>query len=459
MRTLLVCGIDDEIQRISDIFAGQIKGMELVTTNTEEEALSHLADKNNDFGIMILHVECKSLDPASVYKKTFSLKPEMKFLFLGAQNFIKGRMPSSIYEDNPANNSLFSPYKPNDFVEAFRPYVKEIIKKETVIIDAEEVDRSHYIPMKIKNFYRFRVLPYDGFLELSQKKFIRVIKADQEFSLVSIQKYAKKGIKYIWLKKEEHLIYLENRVDELMELLENAKNPVEIMRIQMDAVALIHEHVNAIGVSEKLEDLCWIIIKKGMALVEGFKTFQDFFKDLPLEYHDLSEKAILCMYVSFFTLRNQKWESELPRHKVGLASILHDSMMENEDLCLVFSDVDFELEGFSEADIANYKEHTKKAADIAKLFHTFFEVDFIINQHHELPNGDGYPHGLYNNQISGLTAIFIVASNFSNQLLINNGTLDENHLNNTLKLIRNYYFEGQFLETAKTISSFFIKQP
>ena len=118
----------------------------------------------------------------------------------------------------------------------------------------------------------------------------------------------------------------------------------------MDSVALIHEHINAIGVNEKVEDLCWCVIRKGMALVEHFKTFDAFFREFPLEYYDISEKAILTMYLSFFTLRKQKWESELPRHKIGLASIIHDSMLDNDNLSLVFSDIDFEIESYSEID-------------------------------------------------------------------------------------------------------------
>ena len=49
----------------------------------------------------------------------------------------------------------------------------------------------------------------------------------------------------------------------------------------------------------------------------------------------------------------------------------------------------------------------------------FNEVKRIISEHHELPNGKGYPRGLTATQVSPLSALFIVAHQIANCLYRN----------------------------------------
>jgi hypothetical protein len=44
-------------------------------------------------------------------------------------------------------------------------------------------------------------------------------------------------------------------------------------------------------------------------------------------------------------------------------------------------------------------------------------VDIIVQQHHERPNGSGFPRGLLFNYISPLSSLFIVAHDLTQEIL------------------------------------------
>ena len=46
-------------------------------------------------------------------------------------------------------------------------------------------------------------------------------------------------------------------------------------------------------------------------------------------------------------------------------------------------------------------------------------MDTIVLQHHELPDGSGFPRGLYHHQISPLACVFIVAQDLLDFYLAN----------------------------------------
>jgi response regulator RpfG family c-di-GMP phosphodiesterase len=46
------------------------------------------------------------------------------------------------------------------------------------------------------------------------------------------------------------------------------------------------------------------------------------------------------------------------------------------------------------------------------------DVDIVVLQHHERPDGTGFPRGLHSHQISPLASVFIVAHDILDQILM-----------------------------------------
>lgn len=64
------------------------------------------------------------------------------------------------------------------------------------------------------------------------------------------------------------------------------------------------------------------------------------------------------------------------------------------------------------------RNHPSAAAELARQLRQLpADVDTIVLQHHEQPDGSGFPRGLFSHQISPLACVFIVAQDLLNHFL------------------------------------------
>lgn len=88
--------------------------------------------------------------------------------------------------------------------------------------------------------------------------------------------------------------------------------------------------------------------------------------------------------------------------KLTMAAMLHDATIAGKE----FEDTN----NFKEE---NWRDHPLKTAEMARrLPGVLNDVDHIILQHHERPDGKGFPRGLFGHQIAPLSAVFILAHEF-----------------------------------------------
>lgn len=130
----------------------------------------------------------------------------------------------------------------------------------------------------------------------------------------------------------------------------------------------------------------------------------------------ISNHSMLLAHLSCALAAEMEWKSETTYHKLTLASFLHDITLANEDLARLNSMKELgarllaDPKAFTAEEIAAFKQHPAKSAEVAKQFDEVPpDVDVILLQHHERPDGSGFPRGLTHTWISPLTAVFIVA--------------------------------------------------
>ena len=105
-----------------------------------------------------------------------------------------------------------------------------------------------------------------------------------------------------------------------------------------------------------------------------------------------------------------EWGSEGTFHKLSLAAFLHDITLDNHKLAQCNSLMEVEAGGFTKQEMGEFKTHTIKAAEIASTFQEVPpDVDVIIAQHHERPDGTGFPRKLMSSYIAPLSCVFIIA--------------------------------------------------
>lgn len=450
MKVLFITENKDIARVFIKIFQTNLVKFTLDCVLNFDEGIEYL--KNNKTPMFTIVDTSIKEELSDIFIRVSQLTDKRPVILIASEGGEKQNLPIDFFSVNSANGVIKRPLNMTQAMNVFRAVLKgihdDMIREQTVDIKKEDC-----IPIKIRNFYRFKKMKYDVFLELSETKFVKVINKNEEFFPSLIDKFVRKGVKFLYLEKKEHLQFIETSIDSLLRIFKTAKlAPENIFLAQINATSIIHEHIRTIGVSDKIVVLAKKVISSTSKNYDQFKSVKEMLKCFPFKEKDLPEQAILTSYLSEALLRALGWSSDMSKMKLGLASILHDAPLSNDDLIKISSLEDPNLAMFTEDEQEEYRTHTLKAAQLALDFPGFSEVDFIIAQHHELPSGKGFPRKLNSNQITALSCVFIVVNNFVAEL--SQKGISRSSVDRILDSFSTLYNEGNFKAPIKSLKDF-----
>ncbi|MFG1493142.1 hypothetical protein [Halobacteriovorax sp. ZH4_bin.1] len=449
MKALYICDEKDEWGYIRDSFSNCFPNIQLHCAISGDDAIDLLSFEG-PFAMIIIEVSLKNEDPSQLAGKILSITGQRPFIFIGMEAMIKQRIPDALYARSESSSALLRPIEEEDFIAAVNKALAWV-KSEDFGSSIEEFEEEDLLPMKIRGFYLFDTIAYDVYLELTQTKYTKIISANKKYSHSTIHSYARKNIKVLYLKKNDYLKFLEEGIENLLKTFESRKKlqDSEVIENQIKAVLLIHQYVKTVGVSENVIKLCDEVILCSRDIILENKKYRNVLSLFPKGPFDVATQSIMTLYLSHFILQALGWASETSKKKLGLASLLYDSMLDNEDLASIQSLEDPQLKMFKESEQENYRIHPLKAAEIAQHFTGYPEADFVVAQHHEKPKGDGFPNKLSTNKLTAHSCAFILANNYILKLCTSTG--GKKNLLNIFREIKEVYNQGNFKDPLNAL--------
>ncbi len=444
MKALYVCDDKEEWNFIRNLFASHFPKVELVCVIDGADAMEYISYEG-PFAVILIEAALKEENPSKITKNLLSVAGERPVIFIGEKVHVNDRIDADLYETSEMNHIILKPIE----IPTFKEKVKKAIewaKNEEFEKSIEEIEKEELLPMKLRNFYLFDSVPYDVFLELTSTKYIKIISANKRYVHSEINAYAKKNIKYLYLRKNEYLKFLEDGIEKLLTIFDSNQRlgAKKTISNQIRSILIIHQYVQTVGVSDSLTKLCDAVISSTRDVILEHKKFKNILQFFPTAHADLAEQAIMTLYLSESILTALGWASETSRKKLGLASLLYDSMLKNDDLSKITSLEDPSLPMFTETEQIEFRDHPLKAAEIARQFSAYPDADFIVAQHHERPKGDGFPSKLSTNRLTAHSCTFILANNFITKLC--NSGKEQGALLNIFREVKIVYNQGNFKE-------------
>ena len=298
--------------------------------------------------------------------------------------------------------------KKNLLDEITKPYIYDGVQK--VIESFSNLDKveegltkndSPYINIGLDLLLRSKILPCPLFVKLSSGKILKMLNEGEQFTSEEYDKYSTKGVEYLLIEKEQGQKYIEAICDDVMKILED-KTTSEESKV-FDAHSIIMKTVSQLGLSETVVKAA----SRGVDFaLHFFQDNQDFKK---LEKHIfqasgnyLTKHSVALSFIAAAILKNSTWNSPETRNKLVLAGFLHDATIRTTN---------FNESYFSDDnDLLSLKEHPTEVLDlINKVKNLPPDLDRILLEHHERPDGSGYPRKLSASQIHPLSSVFILA--------------------------------------------------
>ncbi len=456
MKILAISENSAELEQLSRILRNQFKDVEVILARTKEEAMDH-ASVNGPFGFFALDVEAKDYDPDELGKDLIEFTGQRPLVFIGQQSFINDRITQELYQSNEYNESILKPFEREDFKDDLLNKVGSALnfaKQEEFAASIQDIQPEEFIPMKIKGFYLYKSFPYDIYMEIVRGKYIKILSADKPYTINTLVTYAKKNVKWLHIKKDDQLAYLEEETKKCIKAIKKAPPKSEdTILVALRSITLIHQSLLAIGVTPDVLNLTGLLAETIIEVVKKEPEIRNIYSKYPKIYSGIASKSLLTALTATSIVNRMGWDSVTTMTKLCVASILMDFTLTEEEMTHINSHLSPELDKFSEEDIESFLQHPLKAAEIAQQFTIFPDVDYLIENHHETPNRKGFPNRPNHSKLTVLSAVFNVSQYIAAE--IDGKPIKKDLLLKSMKSISKDYYHGNFRDTLKTLKAMY----
>lgn len=313
------------------------------------------------------------------------------------------------------SKNLFNKYLPKD-----DPRLSEILENaiKSTIEELKEEGNKLFNLVSIERILEYNYVNCDVFLKLSDAKYVKIIKATEFYSRDIIENYIKKGVKYLYVRLEDYMVFTEYIYKNIRSkfkmssksLKDNVENGIEALSVVKEVIRSFKIDKETMQIITETADQCMSSIKSYSKL----KDLLDIFIDTKgyLQGH-----SILLSYVTNLISLRMSWFSPLTLQKLSLAALLHDLTLSDERLARVNDLSELTYDKFTIKEMNIVKKHPQNMIEILSEIKDFPpDVTSIILTHHEKLDGSGFPRGLQSNQFSQIGALFIIAEDFVNRI-------------------------------------------
>ena len=309
---------------------------------------------------------------------------------------------------------------PNNLVE-----VAKAAFEETAYLNTEE-----YCRIDVKFLSILDGINKNIFIRIGNDKYIKIFNEDDNTGLVDIKKYQAKGISYLYLTRETAL-WVINQIQNQIDIFLKFNNFKFVLRGASDTpekrfeqkILRINDEVH---IDKEFRDSISKTIEKIRAAVEKeakIETILRSLNDKPDHHAFFMQKLNLTSIVACVLAKKLDWISKTTMDKLVYAAVLCDiTLVVKPNLLKIKNLQEFESikHTLSEDEQKIFLSHPRDAAQLIKRYFAGAptDTDALAFQHHELPDGSGFPGGLRAEKISPLSALFIVANDFAYYFLL-----------------------------------------
>lgn len=286
------------------------------------------------------------------------------------------------------------------------------------------------------------------FIQIGDGRVVKLTNQDPDFHEV-LHRYASRGLEDVYVSKADFQLFIRGIKERSLanKLFDpQTVNYEDKMKQLNGCYNLLREQFTKLGVCEEAIELAKEVSVEVMALVGEnpnlFKLLTQFKNKCNQAFLD----SLFTSYITCAMIDQFPWKSTAIKEKTSLASIMCDILLDPEDLIEMKKEVT--PDKLSEK-IFKHPDDTvallsRKSNIIAR------ETLSIIEQHHERPEGKGYPRGLKHQSISPLSAIYIVASDFVE--LMNKNQFDYSKRDEILEILSERFKQGAYQKAFIALS-------
>jgi response regulator RpfG family c-di-GMP phosphodiesterase len=356
--------------------------------------------------------------------------------------------PSEVADTYNINHIFFNIVKPDVFggIEQLRTRLNS---------DSEEnksLEHS-YIPISVDILYLLGKTPADIYIKMTENKYLKCLEGNTEFTLEEKTKYQKKTTNPLYCIKANKLPNSQSIITEAVKKIMQ-KNDLPLSERMEIVHAQLTDLIKFTGMSPELSEAVKENVTQTVNFIMKTALLHDFWNKLNLKGEYPSKLYTLHSMLAAVISKKLQWNTETTLFKLTMAAFFQDITLESVALMKLYDHDDFlaHQANFDRHEIKSYLEHPQKTIElIASIKNIPPDIDKIILEHHETPDGMGFPRKIGAKNLGPLSCTFILSGIFARYIL-EEGTNFE--LQNFVQFIENRgYSKGNFKATFDIIKS------
>jgi len=299
----------------------------------------------------------------------------------------------------------------------------------------------------------------DFFLRLAPGHYTNLIQGKDLCGAAEANRYfQQRGINFLYARKTDFDRLMAFQSEELDLLFKDSEaEPERMLAIAEDKLEIVHNVVNQLGFTPQVQELTKKTVELALKAVGASPQLSVILKKMQMQQgRYIASHSLMLAEIACAVAHRIGWNSATTFLKLSLASFIHDLPLNDNRLARLNKLEEVSAKnGFTPAEAQSVKMHPFHAAELSRLLDQLpADVDTLLTQHHERPDGSGFPRGLHHHQISPLACIFIVAHDLLDFFLEYEGTNPAtNKLEAFLFQMESQYDAGIFRKVAKSLAT------
>lgn len=315
--------------------------------------------------------------------------------------------------DHPSDHPEFDVDQFFGYIE--KPFTDESIQEAINKLLPKQAleDTGEYVPISTTHLLTLRTMKSPLFIRLSDRKFVKAHASGVDFTKEEKEKYQTKGILHLYVARDQYPDFiLEYKKTVLSKFVLSDFKPSEKIEYLAGDVEVVNQAAQLFGWNQEVISIANLNIDKVFYLTQKSKEFKSALSTLVSHTDSRLALHSILLSMAFAGVASHLKLTEEDLLKLTAAAILHDMSFDEDffaekiNMLPVLNEEEFK----NNPEIIRLKQHPSDTAQkIRQVTLLPITVDRIIAQHHERPDGSGFPMGLQNDGIEYLARIFIIA--------------------------------------------------
>jgi len=439
--------VADDLEDVRDIIVMMIEAeldVEVLEASDGQEAIEIL-QQNPDICVIISDYDMPNKTGGDVYQ--YCLQNLNKpFILISSLDVIDDEKLDN-FEKKSENSKISKPFEHEVFTKLV---AKSISQSKHMSNDSEEISEESLLQSQVTGYFRNKLQSHmkfiaDTYIKIGESKFIKIGEQNSIVTKEQIDRFLEKGIDFFYLNKDQFNDFLNSSIKNLMDELDNNDlGTDEVISLHLNSIKQVQEVVKTVGVKQPVIELTDKVAGSVNKALSKEKNLKSFLKNLVHKENYFFEHSNIINYLCGAMVKELGWDKERATKRFITVSMFFDISLNDPKLAVIQNITDSEYSAITKDEQKEILNHIKKSIEIVSKSKSIIGDEFkIIEQHHEKPDGSGFPKGLNASQIPPQSAVFIIAHEFAYQL-IRAGGPDKLSSSKILDKMGRTYGDGNF---------------